>query len=51
MISWRVRVGHELKMPLLTELKYPFCFVLQIFRAYGAAANERNATNFQSSAV
>jgi hypothetical protein len=50
MISWHGRIPSEPQMPLLAELKYPFCFALQIFRAYGAATNERNSINFQSSA-
>jgi hypothetical protein len=34
-----VRFGHRPKMPLLTELENNSCYVLQRFRAYGAADN------------
>jgi hypothetical protein len=36
---------HEPKMPLLTELENLFGFILQRFRAYGAAGQKLNSTN------
>jgi len=42
-INLRVRIGHEPKMPLLTELKNLFCFALQRYRADGAADNKLNS--------
>jgi hypothetical protein len=39
-----VRGYYEQKMPLLTKLEYLICFVLQIFRAGGAASCNLNAS-------